>query len=139
MFSKMDQILPSCFTACVTSENANKTAKTMSKIAIFLIVTARFSSHDKKRTASIRETERSESLTSQSWFMTQRARYKSIKVGPRLLLVFQLKSKVVSYLSLSLGFCGRFRDFWFLLVTKWALNGGLFQLSFKINRKQNNA
>ena len=62
----------------------------MIKITIFPIVTTRFSSHTKKRTASIRETERNDILTSQFQFMTQLARDKSVPDSSTFLSSFRL-------------------------------------------------
>ena len=81
--------LPSCFLAYVSAVNWSKIAITVIKITIFPIITTRFSSHTKKRTASIRETERNDILTSQFQFMTH-LRETSRSQTPRLFfLVFE--------------------------------------------------
>ena len=81
--------LPSCFLAYVSAVNWSKIAITVIKITIFPIITTRFSSHTKKRTASIRETEWNDILTSQFQFMTH-LRETSRSQTPRLFfLVFE--------------------------------------------------
>ena len=57
--------LPSCLVAGVTAVNWSTIANAAIKITILLIVVARFFSQKKTRTASIRDKERSDGLTSQ--------------------------------------------------------------------------